>query len=957
MNTLFSKSAMRLALLLIALLSVSITATNLQVFPINGKEYYLTGSDLEIATWKNGALGVYTTIHDDWGSTSINGVYKHLDTVNTNRGLITSSCAISDMCDEYYVAIGKEFIRHGHDLHSHSVTHTQGMSREEIFKSKADLEAKFGNIVEFYVFPFDAWNDGALQSLKDAGYIGARSGNRYPRIDASNANGTIPNMTNDANFTDPFALQFDVFPRTNSAYKKVPDNGDNTAFLKRYVQDAIDYKGWAIQEFHDLSNSNSLSIPLNEYQSLLDSVASAKNKNQIWSSGPTEVIRYRYTREYAGTPTLSGSANGYELNFSAPANVALLNKYHTSITVFFRAADITGNISAVQNGVVVPSSKIEDGYFSVDADPTLGAVTITGAIKPYMAYPFLDPMDTIPSNIPEFKSYQVYSRGGTEVYYNGAIWKNAYWTQNGEPGVTGPWSKVYNVTDIATNSRTSAGGSISPSGKELVTFGSSKKYTITAEPGYEVDYVLVNGENVGAVYEWEFVGISSASTIEAILSPIVETGPSWTITSSASVGGSISPEGARAVRNGGTQSYTITAVSGNRLDSVIVDGVNEGAIATKSFANVTGNHTIAAYFSAVPTFTITAAVAGPGSIDPVGTVSVVEGESKTFSFTADEASRLDSVIVNGKKVAETTSYSFTAVAADQSITAYFSSVPRYSIEATTTAGGTITPSGVKLVTEGSNITFTANAADGFTFKEMLVDGGSVAQSVYTFTNVVAPHTIKSVFEAVPTCELIVNQSANGTIAPSSKVVNQGSDQPFTITPKNGYYIVDVQVDGVSVGAVSSYTIPNMTKNVTVTATFAIKTYVITATAGANGSISPAAETTVDHGASQSYVITANTDYEIATLVVNGKAQTVVSNYTFTNVTAAQSIEVTFKTVDAGGCADIAPWNANDAWYTYKAGDQRVDSGKIYEVTNKGYTYYQPSSPSGTYGWKFVGSCN
>ncbi len=51
-------------------------------------------------------------------------------------------------------------------------------------------------------------------------------------------------------------------------------------------------------------------------------------------------------------------------------------------------------------------------------------------------------------------------------------------------------------------------------------------------------------------------------------------------------------------------------------------------------------------------------------------------------------------------------------------------------------------------------------------------------------------------------------------------MSYGSDQSFTITPATGYYIADVQADGVSVGAVSSYTFTNVTADHTVAAFFA-----------------------------------------------------------------------------------------------------------------------------------------
>ena len=63
--------------------------------------------------------------------------------------------------------------------------------------------------------------------------------------------------------------------------------------------------------------------------------------------------------------------------------------------------------------------------------------------------------------------------------------------------------------------------------------------------------------------------------------------------------------------------------------------------------------------------------------------------------------------------------------------------------------------------------------------------------------------------------------ANGTITPSGSVaVNYGSNQTFTITPNTGYSITDVLVDGVSVGAVTTYTFSNVTANHTISASFA-----------------------------------------------------------------------------------------------------------------------------------------
>ena len=64
--------------------------------------------------------------------------------------------------------------------------------------------------------------------------------------------------------------------------------------------------------------------------------------------------------------------------------------------------------------------------------------------------------------------------------------------------------------------------------------------------------------------------------------------------------------------------------------------------------------------------------------------------------------------------------------------------------------------------------------------------------------------------------------ANGAISPSGTFsVNYGSDQSFTITPNIGYYVADVTVNGASVGAVSSYTLPNVQASYSIFAAFAL----------------------------------------------------------------------------------------------------------------------------------------
>ena len=141
---------------------------------------------------------------------------------------------------------------------------------------------------------------------------------------------------------------------------------------------------------------------------------------------------------------------------------------------------------------------------------------------------------------------------------------------------------------------------------------------------------------------------------------------------------------------------------------------------------------------------------------------------------------------------------------------------------------------------------------------------------------------------------IIASAANGAISPTGSVsVNYGGSQSFTITASAGYHVADVIVDGVSQGAVSSYTSPMFRRTHTITASLAVDTFNIAASAGAGGSISPSESISVNYGGNQTFNITANTGYYIVDVSVNGSSVGAVSSYTFKNVQAAYTISATF----------------------------------------------------------------
>ena len=72
------------------------------------------------------------------------------------------------------------------------------------------------------------------------------------------------------------------------------------------------------------------------------------------------------------------------------------------------------------------------------------------------------------------------------------------------------------------------------------------------------------------------------------------------------------------------------------------------------------------------------------------------------------------------------------------------------------------------------------------------------------------------------------------------------------------------------------------------------TYTITATAGANGTISPNGSVIVTEGTDQTFTITPNNGYHIEDVLVDGASVGAVRSYTFTDVQANHTITATFE---------------------------------------------------------------
>jgi len=325
----------------------------------------------------------------------------------------------------------------------------------------------------------------------------------------------------------------------------------------------------------------------------------------------------------------------------------------------------------------------------------------------------------------------------------------------------------------------------------------------------------------------------------------------------------------------------------------------------------------------VVTYRITASNGVNGRITPGGTTPVTQGENQTYVISPDPNYHIADVQVDGVSVGPVAEYTFSNVTSDHTIYAGFEvdsySVPR-TIDASCGANGSISPAGLINVVEGSDITFQIVPDTNYHITEVLVDGASAgAVGMYTFSHVTADHTITAAFD-INSYVITASSGFNGSISPTGRVsVDHGGSQTFTITPEAGYQVGQLTIDGAPAAPESSYSFTHVTADHSISVSFVSNPHTITASAGDNGSISPAGSVPVEHGSSQTFTISADPNYSIADVQVDGASVGAVTSYTFADVTADHSLSALFTPENQAPIADAGP-------------DQLVEPGMAVSLT-------------------------
>jgi sialate O-acetylesterase len=214
---------------------------------------------------------------------------------------------------------------------------------------------------------------------------------------------------------------------------------------------------------------------------------------------------------------------------------------------------------------------------------------------------------------------------------------------------------------------------------------------------------------------------------------------------------------------------------------------------------------------------ITASSGPGGTISPSGTSVLLPRTTALYNIRPKAGYFIRDVRVDGVSEGSLRDYTFDPVYADHTIAATFSrKAPAYTITATSTGGGTLSPTGTVKALQGQSTAFRI-VGNRENLVDVTVDGAPMGRrSGVTFTDVRANHTISAAFSVT----IKATAGYGGTISPDGVVpVKYNASTTFTFAPIPGYSILNVKVDGEDVGASATHGFLNVKSPHTIAVTF------------------------------------------------------------------------------------------------------------------------------------------
>jgi hypothetical protein len=166
-----------------------------------------------------------------------------------------------------------------------------------------------------------------------------------------------------------------------------------------------------------------------------------------------------------------------------------------------------------------------------------------------------------------------------------------------------------------------------------VISGETQSFTVTPNSNYQIGSVTGCGGTLNG----------NTYTTNVITAPCTVTAgfaPSYTVTASSNIGGTVNPSGPVSATAGATKTFTVTPnnpITGASAGGTC--GISSVGINTWTTKPITGNCTFVVSFNSG----ITASAGIGGMIIPSGLMGVSNGTSKTFTITPNSGYKISTV--------------------------------------------------------------------------------------------------------------------------------------------------------------------------------------------------------------------------------------------------------------------------------------------------------------------------
>lgn len=352
----------------------------------------------------------------------------------------------------------------------------------------------------------------------------------------------------------------------------------------------------------------------------------------------------------------------------------------------------------------------------------------------------------------------------------------------------------------------------------------------------------------------------------------------YTLTATATPGGTLSPDGETLVAHGQGQAYVIKPDEGYRILSVKVAGTevpsaHDGSL---EIGNVTSSQSIQAAFGR--TFIIMAITGPGGTVSPLGSTTVDEGGKVDYTITPFSGFRMKSLLIDGvdSSVGHDGSFTFAAVSGPHTLEAGF--IRTFPMAGSVAAGmGTMALPSAGADSLGS-FTWKFKPDAGYRFSALYLDDQPVTptggDSLYTLSGIADKHVLKVHF--LRQYRITILPSPGGVSTVEKALVDSGQGTRITLNHAPGYRFDSLWINGahvpVPVGRFGPYgqhdlELVGVTADQAVQAAFRRYYKVQAAVLGGNGSLTPLSAF-VDSGAADTLTFNPADGFALSSVLDN-----------------------------------------------------------------------------------------